>query len=108
MLGDPLARVREEIRNNPVVVYGKSDCTQTSQVKAELDKLGVEYSFVDLQGMNSRKQTLQALHAITHQESMPYVFVGGEYAGTFDQFKQGVQTGKVQSLLKKHQVMYID
>ncbi|XP_051118563.1 glutaredoxin-C5, chloroplastic-like isoform X2 [Andrographis paniculata] len=68
--------VKKTLSENPVVVYSKTWCSYSSEVKYLFKKLGVEPHVVELDLLGSQGSQLQkTLEALTGQHTVPNVFI---------------------------------
>ncbi|KAK3032182.1 hypothetical protein RJ639_035007 [Escallonia herrerae] len=69
--------VKTIITENPVVVYSKTWCSYSSEVKSLLKRLGVEPLVVELDQLGPQGPQLQkVLERLTGQHTVPNVFIG--------------------------------
>ncbi|XP_073309471.1 monothiol glutaredoxin-S10-like isoform X1 [Primulina huaijiensis] len=74
--------VKKTVAGNPVVVYSKTWCSFSSEVKYLLKSVGVEPFVIELDQLGSQGQDLQkALEKLTGQSTVPNVFIGGKHIG---------------------------
>ncbi|CAN0897759.1 Monothiol glutaredoxin-S10 [Linum grandiflorum] len=69
--------VKRTVAENPVVVYSKSWCSYSSEVKGLFKKLGVEPLVIELDELGAQGPQLQKiLERVTGQHTVPNVFIG--------------------------------
>ncbi|XVF72136.1 hypothetical protein PTKIN_Ptkin12aG0096000 [Pterospermum kingtungense] len=69
--------VKKTVVENPVVVYSKSWCSYSSEVKSLFKKLGVEPLVIELDELGPQGPQLQkVLERLTGQHTVPNVFIG--------------------------------
>ncbi|KAL8224995.1 hypothetical protein R6Q57_017552 [Mikania cordata] len=69
--------VKKTITDNPVVVYSKTWCSYSSEVKSLFNRLGVQPLVVELDQMGAQGPQLQkVLERLTGQHTVPNVFIG--------------------------------
>ncbi|XP_024018419.1 glutaredoxin-C5, chloroplastic isoform X2 [Morus notabilis] len=69
--------VKKTVTENPVVVYSKTWCSYSSEVKSLFKKLGVEPLVIELDEMGAQgPQVQKLLERLTGQHTVPNVFVG--------------------------------
>nr|XP_043635982.1 monothiol glutaredoxin-S10 [Erigeron canadensis] len=74
--------VKKTITDNPVVVYSKTWCSYSSEVKSLFNRIGVEPLVVELDQLGAQGPQLQkVLERLTGQHTVPNVFVGGKHVG---------------------------
>ena len=98
-------------REQPVTLFALEWCEFCWSVRRMFAKLGIAYRSVDLDSVEYQKddrgaKVRAALTARTSVNTIPQVFVGGEFIGgatdVFDSWKQG----KLQSLLERSHVAF--
>ena len=98
-------------REQPVTLFALEWCEFCWSVRRMFAKLGIAYRSVDLDSVAYQKddrggKIRAALSARTSVNTIPQVFVGGEFIGgatdLFDAYKQG----RLQALLEKNRVEY--
>jgi len=77
------ARVKAEkiIDENGVVVFSKSYCTYCAASKSLLDKFKVNYFVLELDQVDDGPAIQDALAEITHQRSVPNIFINKNHIG---------------------------
>ncbi|CAA7403293.1 unnamed protein product [Spirodela intermedia] len=74
--------VKKTIDENPVVVYSKTWCSYSMEVKALFKRLGVEPLVIELDELGPQGPQLQkVLERLTGQFTVPNVFIGGKHIG---------------------------
>ncbi|KAL4360819.1 hypothetical protein GQ457_04G026740 [Hibiscus cannabinus] len=92
--------VKKTVADNPVVVYSKSWCPYSSEVKSLFKKLGVEPSVIELDELGAQGSQLQnVLEQLTGQRTVPNVFIGGKHIGGCTDTVELYQNGELESLL---------
>ncbi len=95
----------------PVVMFALEWCEFCWAVRKMFARNGISYRSVDLDSVEYQKddrggQIRAALSARTAMNTIPQIFVGGEFVGgctdVFDAFK----AGRLQALLEKHHASY--
>ncbi|KAF8007039.1 hypothetical protein BT93_K1136 [Corymbia citriodora subsp. variegata] len=72
--------VRKTVAENPVVVYSKSWCSYSSEVKSLFKRLGVDPLVIELDELGPQGPQLQkVLERLTGQHTVPNVFIGGKH-----------------------------
>ncbi|KAJ0970375.1 hypothetical protein J5N97_023269 [Dioscorea zingiberensis] len=95
--------VKKTVKEHPVVVYSKTWCSYSMEVKALLERLGVEPHVIELDQLGSEGRELQdALETVTGQFTVPNVFIGGKHIGgctdTLDLYHKGELTNLLGEL----------
>ncbi|KAL9318244.1 hypothetical protein ACSQ67_014761 [Phaseolus vulgaris] len=84
--------INKTVAENPVVVYSKTWCSYSSEVKSLFKKLGVNPLVFELDEMGPQGPQLQkGLERITGQHTVPNVFIG--YEDFIDMTKSSVYFG---------------
>ena len=95
----------------PVVLFALEWCEFCWSVRKMLAKFGVPYRSVDLDSVayqenNRGGQIREALNAQTSMQTIPQIFVGGEFIGGCTELFDAWKEGRVQELLKENRVVY--
>lgn len=94
--------VKRTIADNPVVVYSKTWCSYSSEVKSLFKKLGVEPLVIELDQMGPQGPQLQkVLERLTGQHTVPNVFIGGKHIGGCTETVKLHRKGELQPLLSE-------
>ncbi|KAK4418461.1 Monothiol glutaredoxin-S12, chloroplastic [Sesamum alatum] len=94
--------VKKTIGENPVVVYSKTWCSYSSEVKFLFNRLGVNPYVVELDQLGSQGSELQkTLESLTGQRTVPNVFIGGKHIGGCSDTVKLHQQGELESLLSE-------
>ncbi len=93
----------------PLVMFALEWCEFCWSVRKLLKSLDLPYRSVDLDSVeyqedNRGGQIRAALKAITDYDTIPQIFVGGEFIGGCTEFFDAYKEGRVQSLLRSHGV----
>ncbi|KAB2057054.1 Glutaredoxin-C5, chloroplastic -like protein [Gossypium arboreum] len=92
--------VTKTVADNPVVVYSKSWCPFSSEVKSLFKKLGVEPLVIELDELGPQGPQLQnVLEGLTGQRTVPNVFIGGKHIGGCTDTVELYHNGELESLL---------
>ncbi|MCL7032101.1 hypothetical protein MKW94_029862 [Papaver nudicaule] len=94
-----LAKAKEIVSSNPVVVYSKSYCPFCVQVKQLLSQLGASFKAIELDKESDGSETQSALAQWTGQRTVPNVFIGGNHIGGCDSTTGMHKAGKLVPLL---------
>ncbi|XP_073318029.1 monothiol glutaredoxin-S10-like [Primulina huaijiensis] len=94
--------VRKTIGENPVVVYSKTWCSYSSEVKSLFKRLGVDPLVVELDKLGPQGPQLQkTLERLTGQHTVPNVFIGGKHIGGCTDTVKLHRKGELKPLLLK-------
>ncbi|KAM0005357.1 putative thioredoxin-disulfide reductase [Helianthus debilis subsp. tardiflorus] len=92
--------VKKTVTDNPVVVYSKTWCSYSSEVKSLFNRLGVEPLVVELDQMGAQGPQLQkVLERLTGQHTVPNVFIGGKHIGGCTDTVKLHRKGELEGLL---------
>ncbi|KAL6563794.1 Glutaredoxin-C5, chloroplastic [Orobanche gracilis] len=74
--------VKKTVGENPVVVYSKTWCSYSSEVKSLFKRVGVDPFVIELDQLGPQGPQLQkTLERLTGQHTVPNVFIGGKHVG---------------------------
>ncbi|BAH94433.1 monothiol glutaredoxin-S10 [Oryza sativa Japonica Group] len=74
--------VKRTLADNPVVIYSKSWCSYSMEVKALFKRIGVQPHVIELDQLGAQGPQLQkVLERLTGQSTVPNVFIGGKHIG---------------------------
>ncbi|XP_058207474.1 monothiol glutaredoxin-S10-like [Rhododendron vialii] len=94
--------VKKTITENPVVVYSKTWCSYSSEVKSLFKRLGVQPHVVELDQLGPQGPQLQkVLERLTGQHTVPNVFIGGKHIGGCTDTVKLYRKGELESLLSE-------
>ncbi|MCC7166769.1 MAG: Grx4 family monothiol glutaredoxin [Rhodospirillales bacterium] len=96
------ARIRQEITDNPVVLYMKGtpmfpQCGFSARVVQILSTLGVGFKGVDVLTDPSLREGIKAF---ANWPTLPQLYVKGEFVGGCDIVSEMMESGELQTLLK--------
>ncbi|KAI4349310.1 hypothetical protein L6164_009915 [Bauhinia variegata] len=92
--------VKKTVDENPVVVYSKTWCSYSSDVKSLFKNLGVQPFVIELDEMGPQGPQLQkVLEELTGQSTVPNVFIGGKHIGGCTDTLKLYHKGELQPLL---------
>ncbi|KAL9262612.1 Glutaredoxin-C5, chloroplastic-like protein [Drosera capensis] len=98
--------VNKTISENPVVVYSKTWCSYSSEVKSLFRRLGVEPFVVELDQLGPQGPQLQkVLERLTGQHTVPNVFIGGKHIGGCTDTVKLHHKGALEQLLSEANAM---
>lgn len=92
-------QVKADIENTPVLVYSKTWCPYCDRAKRALQVLGIDVIVYELDKMSDGDAIQGAVERISHQRTVPNIFVGGTHIGGCDDMMAMIQTGKFRDLL---------
>ncbi|KAI3865699.1 hypothetical protein MKW98_016572 [Papaver atlanticum] len=94
--------VKKALSDNPVVIYSKTWCSYSSEVKSMFKRLGVEPLVIELDEMGPQGPQLQkVLERLTGQHTVPNVFIGGKHIGGCTDTVKLHRKGELESLLSE-------
>ncbi|TYH64156.1 hypothetical protein ES332_D07G246300v1 [Gossypium tomentosum] len=94
--------VKKTVASNPVVVYSKSWCSYSSEVKSLFKKLGVEPLVIELDEMGAQgPQVQKLLERLTGQHTVPNVFIGGKHINGCTDTVKLYRKGELEPLLSE-------
>ncbi|CAO2839843.1 unnamed protein product [Amaranthus hypochondriacus] len=92
--------VKKTVTENPVVVYSKTWCSYSSEVKSLFKKLGVDPYVIELDELGAQGPQLQkVLERLTGQHTVPNVFIGGKHIGGCTDTVKLYHKGELEPLL---------
>ncbi|QCE10852.1 glutaredoxin [Vigna unguiculata] len=94
-----LAKAKEIVSSNSVVVFSKTYCPFCVRVKQLFDSLGVTYKLLELDVERDGADIQAALHEWTGQRTVPNVFISGKHIGGCDDTTALHNQGKLVPLL---------
>ncbi|GAB4849225.1 hypothetical protein Ancab_004036 [Ancistrocladus abbreviatus] len=94
-----LAKAKEIVSGNPVVVFSKSHCPYCVSVKKLLSELNANFKAIELDNESDGSEIQSALLEWTGQKTVPNVFIGGNHIGGCDTTTKMHNDGKLVPLL---------
>ncbi|GAV63861.1 Glutaredoxin domain-containing protein [Cephalotus follicularis] len=92
--------VKKTVEENPVVVYSKTWCSYSSEVKSLFKKLGVQPLVIELDELGPQgPQVQKVLERLTGQHTVPNVFIGGNHIGGCTDTLKLYRKGELEPLL---------
>ncbi|XP_010540941.1 PREDICTED: monothiol glutaredoxin-S12, chloroplastic [Tarenaya hassleriana] len=92
--------VKTTAAENPVVVYSKTWCSYSSEVKSLFKRLGVQPLVIELDELGPQGPQLQrVLERLTGQHTVPNVFIGGKHIGGCTDTLKLYRNGELESML---------
>ncbi len=96
--GKPAAPVGMGKPELPAQIYGKKSCPWTGRAITILERLKVDYDFVDIEEPEHEKLALPLLNE-TKQHTVPYVYLRGQFIGGFNALAEAERLGQLDYLL---------
>ncbi|KAK9281542.1 hypothetical protein L1049_004445 [Liquidambar formosana] len=94
--------VKKTVAENPVVVYSKTWCSYSAEVKSLFKRLGVQPLVIELDELGPQgPQVQKVLERITGQYTVPNVFIGGKHIGGCTDTVKLHRKGELESLLSE-------
>ncbi|KAG9143419.1 hypothetical protein Leryth_022999 [Lithospermum erythrorhizon] len=92
--------IKKTVSDKPVVVYSKTWCSYSSEVKTLFKRLGVEPHVIELDELGAQGPQLQkVLERLTGQHTVPNVFIGGKHIGGCTDTVKLHRKGELEPLL---------
>ncbi|KAG2580816.1 monothiol glutaredoxin-S10-like [Panicum virgatum] len=92
--------VKKTVADNPVVIYSKSWCSYSMEVKALFKRIGVQPHVIELDHLGAQGPQLQkVLERLTGQSTVPNVFIGGKHVGGCTDTLKLHRKGELASML---------
>ncbi len=82
----------------PAQIYGKNSCAWTGRAITILEKHKVDYDYLDLEQQEHEKY-LPLLAIETHQNTVPYVFLRGQFIGGYNALAEVERLGQLEIAL---------
>ena len=82
----------------PAQIYGKKSCPWTGRAITILERLKVDYDFVDIEEPEHEKFALP-LSNETKQHTVPYVYLRGQFIGGYNALAEAERLGQLEFLL---------
>ncbi|KAJ3689408.1 hypothetical protein LUZ61_018572 [Rhynchospora tenuis] len=94
--------VKKTVSDHPVVIYSKTWCSYSSEVKSLFKRIGVEPHVIELDKLGAQGTQLQrVLERLTGQSTVPNVFIGGKHIGGCTDTVKLHQNGELKKLLSE-------
>ncbi|KMT05805.1 hypothetical protein BVRB_7g166440 [Beta vulgaris subsp. vulgaris] len=94
--------IKKTITDNPVVVYSKTWCSYSSEVKSLFKKLGVKPFVIELDELGAQgPQVQKVLERLTGQHTVPNVFIGAKHIGGCSETVKLHHKGELEPLLSE-------
>lgn len=96
--GKPAAPVGLGKPEVPAQIYGKKSCPWTGRAITLLERLKVDYDFIDIEEPEHEKFVLPLVNE-TKQHTVPYVYLRGQFIGGFNALAEAERLGQLDYLL---------
>lgn len=94
-----LAKAKQIVSSEPVVVFSKTYCGYCNRVKQLLSQLQVKNKMIELDEESDGREIQAALAEWTGQRTVPNVFINGKHIGGCDVVMAKHQQGQLVPLL---------
>lgn len=103
------ARIRQEIDNNPVVLFMKGtpmfpQCGFSAAVVQALSNLGVKFKGIDVLTDPSLREGIKQF---TNWPTIPQLYVQGEFVGGCDIIREMYESGELLQLFDQKGIEYV-
>jgi len=93
--------------DRPVVMFAYEWCEFCNAVRKVFAKYGIAYTSIDLDSVAYQQgdRGIKMFEVVKHRTgspSLPQIFVGGDFAGGCTDVFDGLKSGQMQTLLRKH------
>ena len=100
---DVLARIDEQVKGNPIVIYMKGSpeapsCGFSAKASATLAETGVEFSYVNVL---TDPEIFQNLPSYANWPTFPQIYIDGELAGGGDIIIEMAEKGELKGVLEE-------
>lgn len=100
---DPLERIKEQVENNPIVVYMKGtpqmpQCGFSSRAAQALQQCGVEFAYVNVL---ADPEIYENLPRFANWPTFPQLYINGELIGGCDITLELFQKGELQAMTQQ-------
>ncbi|XP_073141538.1 glutaredoxin [Henckelia pumila] len=96
-----LAKAKQIVASNPVVVFSKTYCGYCTRVKQLFSQLQVTYKVIELDQESDGDAIQAALAEWTGQRTVPNVFIGDKHIGGSDVVLEKHEQGKLVPMLSE-------
>ncbi|TKA54564.1 hypothetical protein B0A49_12386 [Cryomyces minteri] len=87
------------IDDNPVAVFSKSYCPYCKATKSLLSEMGARFYAIELDQVDDGAAIQDALEEMTHQRSVPNVFIARQHIGGNSDLQ--AKKGQLKNMLKQ-------
>ncbi|KAL5230573.1 hypothetical protein ABZP36_029349 [Zizania latifolia] len=97
--------IKKTLADNPVVIYSKSWCSYSMEVKALFKRIGVQPHVIELDHLGAQGPQLQkVLERLTGQSTVPNVFIGGKHIGGCTDTVKLYRKGELVTMLSEQDI----
>jgi len=89
------------IESNLVFLLTKSYCPYSRASKVLFRQLGIPFKAIDVDVVADGEALHEAARRLTVQETVPYVFIRGDFSGGYTDLVRTLQSGELQTKLNK-------
>jgi glutaredoxin 3 len=79
----------------PAQIYGKESCPWTGRARTVLERAKVDFDYIDLEQQEHEK-FLPLLATETHQNTVPYVYLRGQFIGGYNALAEIERLGQLE------------
>jgi glutaredoxin 3 len=85
--------IKQQVEDYPVLLYSRSYCPQSSQVKETLRSLALQFEYFEIDHMSKANaeedssEITSALQALTGRKTTPYLFVRGRFCVSLEEIE---------------------
>mmetsp|Transcript_19189 Transcript_19189/g.35060 ORF Transcript_19189/g.35060 Transcript_19189/m.35060 type:complete len:127 (+) Transcript_19189:1415-1795(+) len=88
--------IKQQIEDYPVLLYSKSYCQQSAQVKDVLRRLALQFEYFEIDHMKEdSSEILSALQALTGRKATPFLFVRGRLCTSLEEIEAVLKRANV-------------
>ncbi len=100
---DPLERIREQVENNPILIYMKGtpqfpQCGFSSRAAAALQQCGEKFAYVNVL---ADPEIFENLPKFADWPTFPQIYIDGELIGGCDITLELLESGELQKMVKE-------
>lgn len=92
------------INSNDIIMFSKTSCPYCIKAKQLLTNYPVKLRIYDLDTMYNRQPIMDELSKNTGRNTVPNIFIFGNYIGGYTELKNLSDTGNLQQILHNHSV----
>jgi glutaredoxin 3 len=100
--------LKNEIKNNPVVIYSASYCPYCTSAKETFKKLNVDVFVVETDLVENGEKTKKYLEQMTGQKTIPNIFIAGNHVGGNSDLQEGLKNGSIQKILRDANITFTE
>ncbi len=100
---DPLERIKEQVENNPILIYMKGtpqfpQCGFSSRAAAALQQCGEKFAYVNVL---ADPEIFENLPKFADWPTFPQIYIDGELIGGCDITLELLESGELQKMVKE-------